>query len=62
MNICTGCEPGVIEAPMKGAVIAHAQQLYKKRRFISITEPSIIVSELTNPVVNELIIMPDKNA
>ncbi|AYB49128.1 LOG family protein [Candidatus Williamhamiltonella defendens] len=59
LNICTGCGPGIMEAPMKGAAIGHAQQLYKKGRFIGITEPSIIASEPPNPMVNELIIMPD---
>jgi predicted Rossmann-fold nucleotide-binding protein len=26
LNICTGCGPGVMEAPMKGAAVGHAQQ------------------------------------
>ncbi len=59
MNIVTGCGAGVMEAPMKGAAIGHANQRNKNSRFIGITEPSIIASEAPNPIVNELIIMPD---
>ncbi len=59
LNIITGCGTGVMEAPMKGAAIGHANQRYKKSRFIGITEPSIIASEPPNPIVNELVIMPD---
>lgn len=59
LNIITGCGPGVMEALMKGAAIGHANQRYKHSRFIGITEPSIIASEPPNPIVNELIIMPD---
>lgn len=59
LNICTGCGPGVMEAPMKGAAVGHAQQQYKDGRFIGVTEPSIIAAEPPNPLVNELIIMPD---
>ena len=59
LNIITGCGTGVMEAPMKGAAIGHANQRFKNSRFIGITEPSIIASEPPNPIVNELIIMPD---
>ena len=59
LNICTGCGPGVMEAPMKGAAVGHAQQRYHEGRFIGLTEPSIIAAEPPNPLVNELIIMPD---
>ncbi|MCU5774673.1 nucleotide 5'-monophosphate nucleosidase PpnN [Erwiniaceae bacterium BAC15a-03b] len=59
LNICTGCGPGVMEAPMKGAAVGHAQQRYRDGRFIGLTEPSIIAAEPPNPLVNELIIMPD---
>ncbi|EPH6926336.1 nucleotide 5'-monophosphate nucleosidase PpnN, partial [Providencia stuartii] len=59
LNICTGCGPGAMEAPMKGAAVGHAQQRYKNSRFIGLTEPSIIAAEPPNPLVNELIIMPD---
>lgn len=59
LNICTGCGPGVMEAPMKGAAVGHAQQGYKESRFMGVTEPSIIAAEPPNPLVTELIIMPD---
>lgn len=59
LNICTGCGPGAMEAPMKGAAVGHTQQRYKEGRFIGMTEPSIIAAEPPNPLVNELIIMPD---
>lgn len=59
LNICTGCGPGAMEAPMKGAAVGHAQQRYRNSRFIGITEPSIIAAEPPNPLVNELVIMPD---
>ncbi|CAK9884354.1 MAG: Pyrimidine/purine nucleotide 5'-monophosphate nucleosidase [Candidatus Erwinia impunctatus] len=59
LNICTGCGPGAMEAPMKGAAVGHAQQRYKEGRFLGLSEPSIIAAEPPNPLVNELIIMPD---
>lgn len=59
LNICTGCGPGAMEAPMKGAAVGHAQQRYHSGRFIGLTEPSIIAAEPPNPLVNELVIMPD---
>lgn len=59
LNIVTGCGTGAMEAPMMGATLGHAKQRYTKSRFIGITEPSIIASEPPNPIVNELIIMPD---
>ena len=59
MNICTGCGPGAMKGPMKGAAIGHAKQRYKTGRYIGISEPSIIAAEPPNAIVNELIIMPD---
>ncbi|KLV11738.1 MULTISPECIES: nucleotide 5'-monophosphate nucleosidase PpnN [Photobacterium] len=59
LNICTGCGPGAMEGPMKGAAIGHAKQRYRNSRFIGLTEPSIIAAEPPNPIVNELVIMPD---
>ncbi|TDF39525.1 LOG family protein [Alteromonadaceae bacterium M269] len=59
MNICTGCGPGAMKGPMKGATIGHAKQRYKNGRYLGITEPSIIAAEPPNPIVNELIVMPD---
>jgi len=58
-NICTGCGPGAMKGPMKGATIGHAKQRNVTGRYIGLTEPSIIAAEPPNPIVNELIIMPD---
>ena len=59
MNICTGCGPGAMEGPMKGAAVGHAKQRVSGSRYIGLTEPSIIASEPPNPIVNELVILPD---
>ena len=59
LNICTGCGPGAMEGPMKGAAIGHAKQRFPNSRFIGLTEPSIIAAEPPNPIVNELVILPD---
>lgn len=59
MHICTGCGPGAMKGPMKGATIGHAKQRHKSGRYIGISEPSIIAAEPPNAIVNELIIMPD---
>ncbi len=58
LDICTGCGPGAMKGPMKGATIAHAKQRVAGR-YIGITEPSIIAAESPNPIVNKLVIMPD---
>jgi predicted Rossmann-fold nucleotide-binding protein len=59
LNICTGCGPGAMEGPMKGATIGHAKQRVEYRRYIGLTEPSIIAAEPPNQIVNELVILPD---
>ena len=59
LDICTGCGPGAMKGPMKGATIAHAKQRRGGGRYIGITEPGIIAAESPNPIVNELVIMPD---
>ena len=59
LDICTGCGPGAMKGPMKGATIAHAKQRRANTRYIGITEPGIIAAESPNPIVNNLIIMPD---
>ena len=59
MDICTGCGPGAMKGPMKGATIAHAKQRCESPRYIGITEPGIIAAESPNPIVNHLVIMPD---
>jgi predicted Rossmann-fold nucleotide-binding protein len=60
MDICTGCGPGAMKGPMKGAAVGHGKQRTSgKARYIGITEPGIIAAEAPNAVVNELVIMPD---
>ena len=59
IDICTGCGPGAMKGPMKGATIAHAKQRQRRSRYIGITEPGIIAAESPNPIVNHLVIMPD---
>ncbi|MFQ3235841.1 MAG: putative Rossmann-fold nucleotide-binding protein [Paraglaciecola sp.] len=59
LNICTGCGPGAMKGPMKGATIGHAKQRYRNGRYLGITEPSIIAAEPPNAIVNEVVIMPD---
>ena len=59
LNICTGCGPGAMEGPMKGAAIGHAKQRVNNGRYIGLTEPGIIAAEPPNPIVNELVILPD---
>ncbi|MBT1443237.1 LOG family protein [Shewanella sp. JM162201] len=59
LDICTGCGPGAMEGPMKGAAIGHAKQRVNNARYIGLTEPSIIAAEPPNQIVNELVILPD---
>lgn len=59
LNIGTGCGPGAMKGPMKGATIGHAKQHIRTGRYIGITEPDIIAAEPPNPIVNELVILPD---
>ena len=60
LDICTGCGPGVMEAPMKGAIMGHVlQRIINQCRLIGLTEPSIIAAEPPNSVVSDLVILPD---
>ncbi len=59
LDVCTGCGPGAMKGPMKGATIGHAKQRIAHGRYIGITEPGIIAAEPPNPIVNHLVIMPD---
>ncbi|QEA39905.1 LOG family protein [Pistricoccus aurantiacus] len=59
LDICTGCGPGAMKGPMKGANVAHAKQRRTESRYLGISEPGIIAAEAPNPIVNELVIMPD---
>jgi len=59
MDIGTGCGPGAMKGPMKGATIGHAKQRIRDGRYLGLTEPGIIAAEPPNPIVNELVILPD---
>jgi pyrimidine/purine-5'-nucleotide nucleosidase len=59
VDVCTGCGPGAMKGPMKGATIGHAKQRITNGRYIGITEPGIIAAEPPNAIVNQLVIMPD---
>lgn len=60
IDICTGCGPGIMEAPMKGSLIGHTLQgLESGSRRIGLTEPSIIAAEPPNSMVSDLVILPD---
>lgn len=59
MDICTGCGPGAMKGPMKGATIGHAKQRIYNGRYLGVTEPGIVAAESPNPIVNGLVIMPD---
>jgi predicted Rossmann-fold nucleotide-binding protein len=48
-----------MKGPMKGATIGHSKQRIRDGRYIGMTEPGIIAAEPPNPIVNQLVIMPD---
>jgi predicted Rossmann-fold nucleotide-binding protein len=58
-DICTGCGAGAMKGPMKGAAVGHAKQRRTTGRYLGLTEPTIIAAESPNPIVNELVILPD---
>ncbi|NEX62297.1 nucleotide 5'-monophosphate nucleosidase PpnN [Noviherbaspirillum galbum] len=59
LDICTGCGPGAMKGPMKGAAIAHSKQRIANGRYLGFSEPGIIAAESPNPIVNDLVILPD---
>ena len=59
LDICTGCGPGAMKGPMKGAAIGHAKQRIKDGVYLGLSEPGIIAAEAPNPIVNNLVILPD---
>jgi predicted Rossmann-fold nucleotide-binding protein len=59
LDVCTGCGPGAMKGPMKGATIGHAKQRVADGRYLGFTEPGIIAAESPNPIVNGLVILPD---
>ena len=59
LDVCTGCGPGAMKGPMKGATIGHSKQRIHNGRYLGLTEPGIIAAEPPNPIVSQLVIMPD---
>ena len=59
MDVCTGCGPGAMKGPMKGAAVGHAKQRNTQGRYLGFTEPGIIAAEPPNALVNCLTILPD---
>jgi predicted Rossmann-fold nucleotide-binding protein len=59
LNVCTGCGPGAMKGPMKGATIGHAKQRIQSGRYVGLTEPGIVAAEPPNAIVNQLVILPD---
>jgi predicted Rossmann-fold nucleotide-binding protein len=59
LNVCTGCGPGAMKGPMKGATIGHSKQRIRDGRYVGLTEPGIVAAEPPNAIVNELVILPD---
>ena len=59
LDICTGCGPGAMKGPMKGAAVGHAKQRIGTGQYLGVSEPGIIAAESPNPIVNDLVIMPD---
>ncbi len=59
LDVCTGCGPGAMKGPMKGATIGHSKQRIKDGRYLGVSEPGIIAAESPNPIVNGLVILPD---
>lgn len=59
LDVCTGCGAGAMKGPMKGATLGHAKQRLTTGRYLGLTEPTIIAAEAPNPIVRELVILPD---
>jgi pyrimidine/purine-5'-nucleotide nucleosidase len=59
LDVGTGCGPGAMKGPMKGATIGHAKQRITDGQYVGISEPGIIAAEAPNPIVNHLVILPD---
>jgi len=59
LDICTGCGPGAMKGPMKGAAVGHAKQRIRGGRYLGFSEPGIIAAEPPNPMVSHLVVLPD---
>lgn len=59
LDVCTGCGPGAMKGPMKGAAVGHAKQRLRNGRYLGLSEPGIIAAEPPNPMVSHLVVLPD---
>lgn len=59
LDVCTGCGHGAMKGPMKGAAVGHAKQRIIDGHYLGVSEPGIIAAEPPNPIVNDLVILPD---
>jgi len=59
LDVCTGCGYGAMKGPMKGAAVGHAKQRIADGHYLGVSEPGIIAAEPPNPIVNDLVILPD---
>ena len=59
LDICTGCGPGAMKGPMKGASVGQIKQRRKNGRYLGLSEPGIIAAEPPNPMVSDLVVLPD---
>lgn len=59
LDVCTGCGPGAMKGPMKGAAVGHAKQRIRGGRYLGFSEPGIIAAEPPNPMVSHLVVLPD---
>ena len=59
LDICTGCGPGAMKGPMKGAAIGHVKQRFREGRYLGLSEPGIIAAEPPNPMVSNRVVLPD---
>jgi predicted Rossmann-fold nucleotide-binding protein len=48
-----------MKGPMKGATIGHSKQRINDGQYLGLTEPGIIAAEAPNPIVNDLVILPN---
>ena len=60
LDVCPAADRRMMKGPMKGATISHAKQRIVGGRYLGLTEPGIIAAEAPNPIVNELVILPNE--
>jgi len=56
LDICTGCGPGAMKGPMKGALLGHFKQRISDGKFLGFTEPGRIPPAI---LTRSFILLPD---